>query len=582
MTDGPNCLSLYDITVAAVCQAYKFFKNDFRYLPEPILFDIYIMLYHQARLCVLSIEFSDLDIFSRMLKIQNRTMLIKCFQELMKHGTGVNRELANAYIKRCTDKDVTLEVKDSLIDLGIRLGSFLCDAGWLTESCEVLNHCKSLCLTLPEGEKAWRKTLECCYKLIHAEVIYSQYDSATETKQLAEELVAKLKDTKEYICFAGIYTQFSLYCFHMSLYDQAYKYSVKAVKELGDGRGNPKILIEALSQASKSCVVKREFAKAEALSTTAVYYAIELYGDKHLKHADALLDYGFYLLNSDSMKDSVIVYEKALNLKEEIFGSLNLHVAVSHEELAYALYVHEYSSGRFYQARKHSEKAIAMMMQLLPKEHLLLASAQRVKALILEEIALDHMSDFSEDQSKLLFEAETLHKDALRLARLSFGEDNVQTAKHYGNLGRLYQSMRKYKEAEAMHLKAIEIKEKLLGDDDYEVGLSVGHLASLYNYHMKEYKKAELLYFRSIRISLKLFSETYSGLEYDYRGLMHVYESLGDYDNSTKYMTIIARWKRLREESETRRNPPLSLTGAPTPIDELQDMFCRGIETAAV
>lgn len=58
------------------------------------------------------------------------------------------------------------------------------------------------------------------FRLLHAEVIYSQYDSATETKQLAEELVAKLKNTDENICFAGIYTQFSLYCFNMSLYDQ--------------------------------------------------------------------------------------------------------------------------------------------------------------------------------------------------------------------------------------------------------------------------------------------------------------------------------------------------------------------------
>lgn len=40
----------------------------------------------------------------------------------MKHGTGVNRELANAFIKRCSDKDITLKAKDSLIDLGIRLG----------------------------------------------------------------------------------------------------------------------------------------------------------------------------------------------------------------------------------------------------------------------------------------------------------------------------------------------------------------------------------------------------------------------------------------------------------------------------
>lgn len=30
----------------------------------------------------------------------------------------------------------------------------------------------------------------------------------------------------------------------------------------------------------------------------------------------------------------------------------------------------------------------------------------------------------------------------------AFGEDNVQTAKHYGNLGRLYQSMGRYQVSE--------------------------------------------------------------------------------------------------------------------------------------
>jgi hypothetical protein len=41
--------------------------------------------------------------------------------------------------------------------------------------------------------------------------------------------------------------------------------------------------------------------------------------------------------------------------------------------------------------RQHAEEAISIMMKLLPKEHLMLASAQRVKALILEEIALDNV-----------------------------------------------------------------------------------------------------------------------------------------------------------------------------------------------
>jgi hypothetical protein len=83
------------------------------------------------------------------------------------------------------------------------------------------------------------------------------------------------------------------------------------------------------------------------------------------------------------------------------------------------------------------------MEKLLPAEHLMLASVKRVKALILEEIALDNASTL-ETQQTLLFKSESLHLSALQLAKTAFGERNVQTAKHYGNLGRLYQSMRRF------------------------------------------------------------------------------------------------------------------------------------------
>lgn len=45
-------------------------------------------------------------------------------------------------------------------------------------------------------------------------------------------------------------------------------------------------------------------------------------------------------------------------------------------------------------------------------------------------------------EKKYLEEAHSLHKEALAMAMRAFGEMNVQTAKHYGNLGRLFQSMR--------------------------------------------------------------------------------------------------------------------------------------------
>lgn len=225
------------------------------------------------------------------------------------------------------------------------------------------------------------------------------------------------------------------------------------------------------------------------------------FGDNHTIYADALLDKGFFLLNVDSINTSVEVYMEALKIKTHIFGEKNLNVAVIYEDLAYALYVYEYSRGHFNMARFYVEKAIEIMSELAPTNQIMLASAKRVKALILEEIALDNMASNARDYNGLLKESEELHQSALQLSLDAFGEINVQTAKHYGNLGRLYQSMNKYDDAEEMHQRAIKIKRDLLGEYDYEVGLSVGHLASLYNYHMKKYREAEELYLKSIDIS---------------------------------------------------------------------------------
>lgn len=168
--------------------------------------------------------------------------------------------------------------------------------------------------------------------------------------------------------------------------------------------------------------------------------------------------------------------------------------------------------------------------------HLQLGSSKRVLALILEEVSETCViSGFKNNhfqvaidspdiaiEKRLLVKAERLHKFALNLARQSFGEANVHTAKQYGNLGRLYQTTKMFKLSEKMHLKAIAIKEAKLGVSDYEVALSIGHLASLYNYDMKKYAEAEQLYQRSITIGKNLFGPAYSGLEYDYLGLQEV------------------------------------------------------------
>lgn len=79
---------------------------------------------------------------------------------------------------------------------------------------------------------------------------------------------------------------------------------------------------------------------------------MQLYqAENHPQHADVLMDLGFYLLNYDSIQGSIEAYKKGIEIRKRIFEKHNVNVAVGFEDLAYASYVNEYSSGDFYFAR---------------------------------------------------------------------------------------------------------------------------------------------------------------------------------------------------------------------------------------
>ncbi|XP_062578908.1 amyloid protein-binding protein 2-like [Saccostrea cucullata] len=548
--------SLYNTAVSATVSSYNKHRREVKSLPEDVQFDIYYKLYNKGRICQLALEFSELDTFARVLKVNDkRHLLHHCFQALMDHGASVSDTLADTFAQQLsppTCQDVS--ARDRAIQLGFQLGGFLCDAGWFSASETVYKACLNLC----QMDKAYlHKSLECSVGLLHVQNANCKYTAADQTCQIARQTLEELQSLNLPVNAAAFYTECCALLFAECQYDEAIKFCSRAIQALSKTLPN-KTIVDVLRQCSKACVVKREFSKAEVLVKHAVCYAREKFGDKHPKYSDALLDYGFYLLNVDSITAAVQVYQMALGIRQSVFGGKNLYVAIGHEDLAYASYVQEYSSGRFNDAKEHAEKAIEILSHILPEDHLLLSSSKRVKALILEEIALDSLS--KEAKEKNLQEAQELHLQSLALARKAFGENNVQTAKHYGNLGRLYQSMQRYEEAEEMHLKAIKIKERLLGKDDYEVALSVGHLASLYNYDMEKYAEAEKLYLRSIAIGKKLFGEGYSGLEYDYRGLLKLYRTTNNLAMADHYHDILHEWNTIRDINNAVEVKPLEFS----------------------
>ncbi|XP_048857501.1 amyloid protein-binding protein 2 isoform X1 [Brienomyrus brachyistius] len=572
--------TLYNTAISAVVDNYGRSRRDIRSLPENIQFDVYYKLYQQGRLCQLGGEFCELEVFAKVLRASDkRHLLHHCFQALMDHGVKVASVLANSFSRRCSYiSESDAHVKEKAIQFGFVLGGFLSDAGWYGDAERVFLSCLQLC-TLHDEVLHWYRAVECCVRLLHVRNGNCKYHLGEETFKLAQSYMDKLAKHGHQANKAALYGELCALLFAKSHYDEAYRWCIDAMREITAGLP-VKVVVDVLRQASKACVVKREFRKAEQLIKHAVFLARydeipfgfcfhycnhppgntynysllttfsllryrEHFGNKHPKYSDTLLDYGFYLLNVDNICQSVAIYQTALDIRQSVFGGKNIHVATAHEDLAYSSYVHQYSSGKFDNALFHAERAIDIITHILPEDHLLLASSKRVKALILEEIAIDCHN--KETEERLLQEAHDLHLSSLQLAKKAFGEFNVQTAKHYGNLGRLYQSMRKFKEAEEMHIKAIQIKEQLLGQEDYEVALSVGHLASLYNYDMNQYEDAEKLYLRSIAIGKKLFGEGYSGLEYDYRGLIKLYNSVGNYEKVFEYHNVLSNWNRLRD-----------------------------------
>ncbi|XP_046583008.1 amyloid protein-binding protein 2-like isoform X2 [Haliotis rubra] len=550
--------SLYNTAVSAIVASYPRGRRDLKVLPENVQFDIYYKLYSKGRLCQLGMEFSDLDTFAKVLKVNDkRHLLHHCFQALMDHGLRASGILADSFVVRVSEimkKDQYTKIR--YLQLGFNLGGFLSDAGWFQDSERVYKACAEVCQAETDTGSLCR-ALECSVRLLHVQNANCKYREADQTCREAFRLMEILAQHGITVSKSALYTECCALLFAESQYDEAYKYCTLALHELAPSLSH-KAVVDVLRQCSKACVVKREFEKAEVLIKQAVAYAREHFGSHHPKYSDALLDYGFYLLNVDSIPGSVCVYQIALDIRQAVFGGNNLYVAIAHEDLAYASYVEQYSSGRFQKAKDHAEKAIEILCNILPVDHLLLSSSKRVKALILEEIAIDSHNKKMEDQ--LLHEAQDLHLQSLELAKKAFGENNVQTAKHYGNLGRLYQSMHRYKEAEEMHLKAIEIKERLLGPEDYEVALSVGHLASLYNYDMEKFDEAEKLYLRSIAIGQKLFGEGYSGLEYDYRGLLRLYHNVGKQQLALHYSNILQRWNHIRDSHNMEEVKPLDYT----------------------
>jgi hypothetical protein len=73
-----------------------------------------------------------------------------------------------------------------------------------------------------------------------------------------------------------------------------------------------------------------------------------------------------------------------------------------------------------------------------------------------------------------------------------------------------------------------------------------------------------------------MFGGSYSGLEYDYRGLVHVYHELEDVEKVAEYTYLLNSWKLNRDMHFQQEDLPIDWEEAPQAIENVIQQFFDG------
>ena len=217
-----------------------------------------------------------------------------------------------------------------ILEAGFALGNLFCESAWHLAATTVYKTCRGLVQKLHPLEPSYTNyKLETLSRLLHSLTAFSKFKDADPIANQLEECL-KSNQALSSLTFpnlAAVFNELSSYRFTKSEYQESYAWAMLALQALVPS--SPlKMVIDVTLQASKACTVKREFRKAELLVKQSLLLAKETFGVEHVKYADCLVNYGFYLLNVDRISKSVEVYRNARDIRLNCFGKKNLQVFI--------------------------------------------------------------------------------------------------------------------------------------------------------------------------------------------------------------------------------------------------------------
>jgi tetratricopeptide (TPR) repeat protein len=223
---------------------------------------------------------------------------------------------------------------------------------------------------------------------------------------------------------------------------------------------------------------------------------------------------GVYLRGRADFQGARAVYERALRIGEQVYGSEHPIVATIVNNIGSVLW----ALGDLQGARAAFEQALRISEQVYGLEHPTVA------------IRVNNLGTVLHDVGDLA-EAHMAFKRALQIDEQTYGPDHPTVATDVNNLGTVLRNLGDLDGARAAYERALRIDEQVYGLEHPEVATDVSNLGSVLR-ALGDLAGAQAAYERALRIHEQAYGLDHPAVATDVNNLGNVLQDLGDFDGA--------------------------------------------------
>lgn len=312
-------------------------------------------------------ELSNPVVFMRMFMgcESDRLVLQHCLREASSIGKSVLPEVARNWCKMvCENKSKTdSSVIKNKITEAIELGTYLHEAGWASQSKEVLDIALQMFSQLTEDQHNKTLKIICMQKLLRAEVCAVMLSEADTT---CSALLTMIEGITDNAILISVFLEVAHHHRRAERFADFNSWTRKAMELMTESTSTELVLRFLQLEAVNLTLLKR-YEPAGMLINQAILRARNQYGEFHRQYAGAIYTHGLYLLKINAFSYAIPILLELLDLISKLYGSYTPHIVIIRSFLAYAYYRRSQPSGQLYIAYSHIQIAIAQAKQIMPE-----------------------------------------------------------------------------------------------------------------------------------------------------------------------------------------------------------------------